>query len=87
MKSPFLPLILLGALGACAAQTQPPRPTICAPQDYQQLIGRNIGAVTLPANLPQRIISPGDALTEDFLPYRINVFVDEKGWIARITCG
>ncbi|MCF3973442.1 I78 family peptidase inhibitor [Paracoccus salsus] len=79
-------LVLPTMLAACAA-TAPAGPQRCDPVAHQALVGRNIGAVTLPAELRQRIISPGDLVTGDPDPARLNIFVDPKGWIARISCG
>ncbi len=59
----------------------------CEPARHQALVGRNIGAVTLPSELPQRVVIPGATLTDDVNPDRLNIFVDPKGWIARISCG
>ncbi|WCR11754.1 hypothetical protein JHW45_05120 [Paracoccus stylophorae] len=73
-------------LAACATTTSVPVAR-CDQVAHQALVGQNIGAVTLPADLRQRIISPGDTLTQDHDPDRLNVFVDPKGWIARVTCG
>lgn len=80
------PLALCPALLACAPQTTVPAP-VCDPAQHQALVGQNIGGVILPAELPQRVISPGEPVTEDFNPARLNIFVDPKGWIARVTCG
>lgn len=81
--------LLLGlpvALAACEpAKTNVP--SRCDPVGNQALVGQNIGAVTLPANLPQRIISEGEFVTQDYNPDRLNIFVDPKGWIGRVTCG
>lgn len=79
-------LTLLALLSACQ-----PADTVsglrCDPQRHQVLVGQNVGAITLPPGLPKRIISPGDPVTEDFSADRLNIFVDPKGWIARISCG
>jgi hypothetical protein len=36
---------------------------------------------------PVRVIAPGDAVTQDFSPDRINIHVDELGIIRRLSCG
>lgn len=74
------------AVAACATE-EPAGPQICSPTAYQTLVGQNIGAVTLPAELPQRIIIPGDDLKPPRDARRLNIFVDEKGWILRVVCG
>lgn len=89
MRSGFRHLGLLATLPILAAcqPASPPGPVECDLAQHQQLVGQNIGAVSLPASLPQRIISPGDMVTQDFNPARLNIFVDEKGWIGRVSCG
>lgn len=84
LTAPLLTAALL--LSACQpAYTVPANR--CSPAAHQRLVGKNIGEVSLPRALPQRIISPGDPVTEDYSPDRLNIFVDPKGWIARVTCG
>lgn len=34
-----------------------------------------------------RWIGPGDAVTQDFRPDRLNVHLDERGRIRRVVCG
>ncbi|WP_185968504.1 I78 family peptidase inhibitor [Paracoccus sp. M683] len=95
MRHP-LPALTLGLLMLAACETAPPAvvPTVPAAgatagctDAYQSLVGSNIGAVTLPTGLSHRIIPPNTAYTEDFSPDRLNIFVDDKGWITRVTCG
>ena len=40
-----------------------------------------------PLDRPYRIIRPGDAVTQDFSPERINLNVDETGMVTSVTCG
>ncbi|WP_299838347.1 I78 family peptidase inhibitor [uncultured Paracoccus sp.] len=79
-------LIGLGPLALAACDPAAPAGPLDCDDSYQSLIGQNIGAVTLPAGLSHRIISPGMAVTEDYNPDRLNVYVDDKGWIARTEC-
>ncbi|MBU3030441.1 I78 family peptidase inhibitor [Paracoccus marinaquae] len=81
-----LPLVALAALTACAPAKTTERPPFCSPDDNQALVGQNIGDVTLPEDRPVRVISPGQAVTQDFSPFRVNVHVDDKGWIQRVAC-
>lgn len=83
------PLITAAVVTTTLAACQPERSVtpVCDPANHSALTGRNIGEVNLPADQPHRIISPGNMVTQDFQPNRINIFVDEKGWIARVTCG
>lgn len=61
--------------------------TRCDPVQHQQLVGMNIGEVYLPPQLDRREISPGEVVTQDYQPRRLNIFLDPKGWIARVSCG
>lgn len=80
-------LSALGLVGLAACEPVPPPLPVACDDSYASLVGSNIGAVTLPSTLPHRIITPGMAVTEDFNPDRLNVYVDDKGWIARVDCG
>ena len=85
------PLALLSVLPVLAACAPGPRFTVddtrCNPARHQTLVGMNIGEVYLPPQLDQRIISPGQFVDFAYRPGRLNVFVDPKGWIGRISCG
>ncbi|TBN43925.1 hypothetical protein EYE42_02045 [Paracoccus subflavus] len=59
----------------------------CDPVRHQTLVGMNIGEVYLPAQLEQRIISPGQVTDFAYRSERLNIFVDPKGWIERVSCG
>lgn len=86
--NPLPAVAALGTLALAACEpAAPARPPICNPDDYQQLVGQNIGAVTLPSGIPQRVLTPGDVMTQELMPARVNIYVDDKGWISRITCG
>lgn len=87
MTCRMLALLAAGSvLAACEPGKTVPKP-VCDLQAHQALVGSNIGEVTLPSELPQRVISPGDMVTQDYNPARLNIFVDPKGWIGKITCG
>jgi hypothetical protein len=59
----------------------------CGADDYAGLVGANIAAVTLPADLNARILGPDDAATMDFIPDRLNILTDEDGVILSLDCG
>ncbi|MEM8696105.1 MAG: I78 family peptidase inhibitor [Pseudomonadota bacterium] len=59
----------------------------CPADQSQSLVGAQLAAVTLPAGLNMRIINPGDAVTQDFQPGRMNIMLDRNGVITRIDCG
>lgn len=84
----FAPLALL--LVACAPlpdDTDAPFTASCEAGSYAGLVGLNIAAVTLPADLEQRVIGPGMAYTQDFRPDRLNIEIDRAGVIQRVWCG
>ena len=60
----------------------------CGLAEFQDLIGENESVVmaTVFVN-PTRIIHPGDSVTMDFNPERINFRVGPGGLIEQITCG
>lgn len=74
-------------LSACAGNPYTVAATRCDPAQHQALVGRNIGEVFLPPGLRVREISPGQMVTQDYNPARLNIFMDMKGWIGRVTCG
>lgn len=59
----------------------------CNAVGYADFLGANPAAVTLPADLPHRMIGPGEAVTQDFRPNRINFDHNGEGRIIRIWCG
>lgn len=61
--------------------------TSCDLRQHQQLVGMNIGEVYLPPQLHYREINPGQVVTFDYQPRRLNIFLDPKGWITKVTCG
>lgn len=87
MTCRLIPLIAAASMLAACEPSETVSKPACDPQAHQALIGKNIGEVSLPSDLPQRVISPGDMVTQDYNPARLNIFVDPKGWIGRITCG
>lgn len=78
----------LGLMTLTACEPTAPQPTwpLACDDSFQSLVGTNIGAVTLPAGLPHRIITPGMAVTEDYSADRLNLHVDDKGWITKTEC-
>ncbi len=83
----IFPLIAAGViLGACTQETVEAK-TTCDAELHQSLIGKNIGEVTFPPKLVKRVMQDGDPATMDFNPERLNVIVDDKGWIDKAYCG
>lgn len=84
-------LAVLLLLVACAPAAPPFPPTLedtCGSRDYANLIGQD--ATTLEKVLilgPVRVIRPGDAVTMDFLPERINFGIDRDEKVIEVSCG
>ena len=76
----------------CTTTAQTPEPTpvndTCGAADYADLIGQEATALETTLLLGKvRVIRPGDAVTMDFLPDRINFGIDDAELIETITCG
>jgi hypothetical protein len=69
------------------ATGEQPAADLCHAADYQSLVGSNIAAVTLPADLNHRVIRPGDTVTEEFNAERLSIYTDEAGVITEAKCG
>ncbi|KAA9006987.1 I78 family peptidase inhibitor [Histidinibacterium aquaticum] len=82
-------------LAACGAPSVPPGPPVPAPGEdtcgaspYTGLVGRDGTALERVLIMRQvRVIRPGDAISEDLRPARINFVIGGDGSIARIYCG
>lgn len=84
----ILSILVLSTMAACSTgYGLTVAATRCDPSQHQRLVGMNIGEVYLPPQLHRREISPGQVVTQDYQPGRLNIFLDPKGWIARVTCG
>ncbi len=90
----LIPIVLCLAVVGCAAPEVelPPAPTpqsdTCGAAPYTRLIGQDATELERELILRQvRIIRPGDLVTQDFVPTRINFVVGPAGRIARIYCG
>lgn len=81
----------LALLAACAAP-QPPLPLqledTCGATEFANLIGQDATALERTMRLGMvRVIRPGDVVTQDFRPERINFMIDDNETIATINCG
>ena len=85
------PLIAL-AVGACATATQP-APKTCDAAPGQGFVGQKLSdklqsdAQKSTGSGSVRVIRPGQAVTMDFRSDRLNIEVDDKETVTRITCG
>ena len=89
MRALALPLILAACVPA-AESPAPGRdapPGTCPAADYQGLVGANVAAVTLPADLNLRLTGPDRIVTADYRLDRMNVWVARDGTIERVYCG
>lgn len=60
----------------------------CGAAPYAALVGQDVTALEKVLILRQvRVIRPGDAVTEDFRPVRINFNITSGETIGSITCG
>lgn len=91
MRAPILIFPLL--LAACEETSVAPAPgapfeqTACAPESYEQFLGRPGSAVDVPEGVRSRVIAPGDMVTMDFVATRVNFETDEDGIVRNIRCG
>lgn len=87
MRTPPL-LALIGVLAACVPEEAPVAADPCGANRNEAFVGQP--ATVIPAALPgrsQRIIRPGDMVTEDYSDQRINYYLDAGDRVSRITCG
>lgn len=90
------------ALGAgCTPVGQPPQPgtppgvppglspdAACGAGGLQHLVGQPESVLaTMRFGTVVRVIHPGDAVTEDYSPSRLDIEIDRAGRIATLTCG
>ena len=99
---PLLATLVLAACEAPTGGTTPPptggdapAPVVPSPADdtcgaagLASYIGQPASALdTARFANPVRVIRPGDMVTMDFNPQRLNFELDDQGEIARIRCG
>lgn len=92
------PLFLAAGLAACASQPQPPSqppaqapriaPAACGAEPHLGLVGQPWAALERVLILREvRLIRPGQPITKDLRPERINFEIGTDGRIARVFCG
>ena len=79
-------------LASCAPETSPHKVQAfeegCDAASFERYLWQKeavLAGVTLPK--PTRIIHPGQPVTKDYRPNRLNIHVGELGRIERINCG
>ena len=89
----LMALPLLAALAACVdpAPGLPPAPPTdeaCGAPTLQWLVGQDRKVLeTMKFAQPTRVIEPGMAVTMDYNPARLNIWLNEAGRIDKVTCG
>jgi hypothetical protein len=93
MKHAFALLLCAPLLvSACVMEPVPTTPpdnlSSCGADDLQYLVGRP-GVVLDGMRFSQdvRVIQYGMAVTMDYNPYRLNIWLDRRDVIERVTCG
>ena len=86
-------LVLIGALAAVACAPVPAPeagdgPDLCRAEANRSLIGRNVAAVSFPADANVRVVCTTCPTTRDYRPDRLNVRFDQASGIIRsVDCG
>ena len=59
----------------------------CGASHYSDKIGGSLGNARFPANSEMRLINPGERVTQEYIPTRLNVEINGEGQIIAVTCG
>ena len=60
---------------------------LCDAQDYRHLLGAVAASQTFPIGPEFRVYGVDDIITQEYLPNRTNVVVNQDGLVARVYCG
>ncbi|HHB80305.1 MAG TPA: hypothetical protein ENK83_00955, partial [Aliiroseovarius sp.] len=66
---------------------RPPELTTCGAVELLELVGQPVKEVAPPVLENARVIRPGQAVTMDFSPTRLNLDLATQDRIARVWCG
>lgn len=81
-------LALAIPLMACVEAAPLPIEQACGAPDLQYLVGQSATTLqTMRFGVTVRFIRPGDAVTEDFSPSRLNILIDGREVITAVSCG
>lgn len=96
----FAAPVLLTLATACQSESpaetppppKPPAEDTCGTAKVSRFLGQEATAaieaeISADTAGPTRTIRPGDAVTMDFRPDRLNIELDESGKIKRLRCG
>lgn len=79
---------VLTALLLAGCEMAPASPLAsCGAAGLAGLVGQPLAALPDGSWGTLRVIHPGDAVTEDYSPARLNVYLDDAGIIRELTCG
>ncbi|WP_208352202.1 I78 family peptidase inhibitor [Pseudaestuariivita rosea] len=91
MNSIMKRYLLLMTLAACTPVPEPETPedlASCKADEFPFLIGQTTDDLEETKILqPVRIIRPGAIVTQDYLPQRMNIHVNNAGTVTRLSCG
>lgn len=87
--APIIALMLAPALAACVMpEPDDPLADACGASALQGLVGQPaqvLAAMTFAQ--PLRVIRPGQPVTMDYSPARLNIEIDASEKISRVSCG
>lgn len=82
------PLVLAACVEASDGPATMPDPEACGAPGLQGLVGQPravLAAMSFAG--PVRVLEPGQPMTMDYNPARLNVFLDAAGRIEKLSCG
>lgn len=86
MRYTVFAVLLLSGCGASVPGQRAADPQACGAENHLALIGQDAAAaLALPD--PKRIYRTDEEITQDLVPNRINVQLDETDTIFAVTCG
>lgn len=59
----------------------------CGAQELESFFGESVSVVDSNLIEDARVIRPGDAVTMDYRPDRLNVYLDSQDVVERVNCG
>lgn len=90
-RTPVAPVLMVAAAALLCACVEPAAPDedACGAAGLQYLVGQDeaaLAAITFAAERV-RVIRPGQPVTMDYSPERLNIELDAAGRIQRLSCG
>lgn len=85
----FVALAMLSCTATPESEVAEPEPDTCGAEAAQVLVGQTVedlASATFAAEVT-RFINPGDVITQDIRPDRMNIQFGEDGAISRVYCG